>query len=355
MTKIMLLALCALLLLSCSSKKTSVSPEPLGPAFVPASPLDTTLSFVTFNMAVGFDAERMLTQDLSKPRTVLTEGRTLDSQFLASLPAERVRALADSINTSRPDVVGLQEVLYLINRQNSQSVDFLALLLHALDSLGAPVYGVVRQVMNPLPVKVTVDDAQGRDSIDIYFQEGNAILYKQATLTLAAADSTVYFVGIRNLPYLSGTFEILRGAVYARFRTARNTFLNVFNTHLEVESLALVGFPQVSFLMDYIRAKQLSAEAVVLMGDMNDPPDGGRIAAILNGNFTDTYTGPARTCCYEIPDPAILPTRRIDYIFTRGIVAAPSSGVGLNGTFRPYSADFRLSDHAGVAAQVTFH
>ena len=356
MKKHIVLALFVVLWLSCSKDKP-VKPDPIGNTFLPSSSNDISLNFVTFNMAVGFDAEQMLTKDLSNPKVVLTEGRYLYDQIKQSKPRERVRSLADSLAHTVPDIICLQEVLYLVNHQNSDTVDFMKILLSRLDSLGGPHYTMIHQIINPLTIKVTVTDTTKPDSIDIFFNEGNVILYKNDVLTLEAADSLSYFFGIRNLKYLNSSYiSILRGAVYAKFKTDSGTLVNVFNTHLEVESVPLLGMNQAYELRDYISSKSLDKEAVVVMGDFNDQPEGKSVKVIKDQNFIDTYDNKAGfTCCFEFSDVSIQPTQRIDYILAKSIVSINYAFIGLNETFRSDNTDYRISDHAGVFAGLTFH
>jgi endonuclease/exonuclease/phosphatase family metal-dependent hydrolase len=344
--------------LSCSSDKSATAPSPSLPAtFVPASPLDIALTFVSFNMDVGFEPESMVTQNLTDPWVVFTQGKSLYSQLIASRPRERMRALADSLSRLKPDVVCLQEVLYLENRIDSQSFDFLNLLLAGIDLNGGPAYGVVRQTLNPLTIRVAVTDSLGRDSVDIFFEEGNAILYKTGTLSLQAADSITYNFGIKDLKYLDNTtISIRRGALYAALATGNSTVIKVFNTHFEVEGIPFTGMSQAIELDDnFSRRWGLGAEAVVLLGDYNDPPSGARVQLFVGENFTDTYHGGDLTCCYSPTDIAKTPDRRIDYCLARGIVKIDTAGVWLNGTFRADGSDCRLSDHAASLTRLTFH
>lgn len=347
------LVLAAGLWLSCSNDDSAGSNNPVNP-YVPGSPLDTTLTFVTLNMAVGFDAERMLSKDLSVPSNVLTEGKALYDEMQRSRPNARITALADSLARLAPDVIALQEVLYLENRQDSQTVDFLSLLCSAMVQLGAPSYDVVKQVLNPLTINVT--DTAAHDSVDIFFYEGNAVLYKTSALTLLASDSIKYFFGIKNLKYLAGTMEIRRGAVFAKFSTTKGTVLNVFNTHLEVEAIPTVGSSQVMELQNYLGAKAPPAEAAMVLGDFNDAPGGFRVRTLKEQGFTETYNGTeGNTCCFDITNTEIPMTRKIDYIFARNIVKIEESAVRFAGTFAADSSNYRISDHAGVMAGLTFH
>lgn len=357
MTRNGCLIIVGLLLFSCSKEENPVkSDEPRGQAFVAPAAQDTSLSFFSFNMAVGFSAESLILSNLRSPRTVLVEGRALYDELLASRPRERMRVLADSVARLSPDIIGFQEVLYLENRHEGVTLDFLNLFLAALDSLNGPDYAVLRQVMNPIPIKVTVADSDLVDSVDIYFHEGNAILYKSPLLSPTATASMVFFNGIKELPYLTSTLSILRGALYARLATRRNTFIDVYNTHLEVGGLFLdIGYPQAVELVEYINGKSSGDPAIVAMGDFNDAPGGRRLGKFLEARFADSYAGNQPTCCYEFTDPAAQASRRLDYILVKNVVDTSIGAVRLTGTFRTDSVECRISDHAAASAVVTFH
>jgi endonuclease/exonuclease/phosphatase family metal-dependent hydrolase len=335
----------SLFLYSCSNEKPTKQELPASDTLLAPSEFDTTLTFITINMAVGFDAERMLTKDMISSQIVLEEGQFLYDQLKQSKPEERMTALADSIALADPDIVALQEVLYLENRQNGDVVDFLKLLLDRLDTLGISNYTAITHTMNPLDIIVNVTSPIP-DSVDIFFREGNAILYKSNVLSLKNVDSLTYFFGIRNIKFLTTTISILRGAQYAKFLTTKGTVLNVFNTHLEVESVPLLGMNQTYELRDYIRSKGIDNGAVIAMGDFNDIPTGNSVRVIKNEGFLDTYSSSVGvTCCYDLIDTTINATRRIDYIFARNIVQINNATI----------ANYKVSDHAVVLAQLTFH
>jgi endonuclease/exonuclease/phosphatase family metal-dependent hydrolase len=204
-------------------------------------------------------------------------------------------------------------------------------------------------------INLAVTGSTGRDSVNMYFYEGNAILYKNTLLTPVVSDSIKYFAGLKNFRYLGSLLSILRGSEYVKFRTVRNTLLNVFNTHLEVDAIPSVGSGQSLEFRDYIRSKSLGNEAVAVLGDFNDSPTGARVAALLNDNFMDAYNGPAPTCCYDLADTTVAPIRRIDYVLARGIVKVDTADVILRGVFSADTSANRISDHAGVTASLTFH
>ncbi|MBL8028794.1 MAG: endonuclease/exonuclease/phosphatase family protein [Fibrobacteres bacterium] len=350
--KLFFIMLVYLLIQSCSDNKPTQEETPAS-QFLPPSALDTTLSLITINMAVGFDAERMITKDLTKPQLVLEEGLYLYNQLKESMPNQRIKVLSDSIKGTMPDIVALQEVLLLINRHNSDTIDFINTLMKELST----DYAVITQVMNPLDIKVNTSDSIS-DSVNIYFHEGNAIIYKKSALSLITVDSLTYFFGIRNIKYLNTTISILRGAQYAKFSSTKGTFINVFNTHLEVESVPLLGMNQAFQLNDYINYKVSNHEAVVIMGDLNNTANSSTLRVFKNGNFFDTHSDPRElSCCYDIVNIDVPATRRLDYVLARYIVNVNNATVRF---YKPFTnitngLQYRISDHAAVSADLSFH
>jgi len=344
------------LLVSCSndSPVEPVASGPVGLGYVGSSATDTSRTFLTFNMAIGFDVAVLLSQDLTIPETVLVRGKALQAEFHASRPQERVAAIADSIHELSPDVVGLQEVLHMKDLQTGEDIDFLALLLSRLNTLGWPQYAALGHSLNPISLKVTVNNASRHDSLDLTFHEGNAILYR-ANLVLRQADSVVFFSGLRNIRYLDTTISVLRAAQYARLGSNDRPDLHVFNTHLEVDAIPVIGTAQANELIPFLRDNAVSGEPVVLLGDFNNPPTGPIPAKILEVGFLDTYSEAQSdagfTCCFNMADPLVMPTRRIDYIFATNVVTVATSRLALTGAFN--GAPARVSDHAGVLSVLT--
>jgi len=350
---LVVLFLSIFLFLSCStSSRNSLT--------LPITSQDTTLSFLTLNMDVGFEAGNLLTVNLLDSQTVFTQGKLLYQQFLASHALERLQVLADSIVRTAPDVVCLQEVLFFRNLDNAEIVDFVSVLLHDIDSLGGPAYSNLRQHHNAISLRVK--NSVHTDSLNILASEGNAILFKNAALTLLSADSLNYIAEIPPLPLLGALITPQRGVIFARFKTDKQTIINLFTTHLEDGSSALdvIGDAQAVELASFINSKGGSSETQFLAGDFNQTPGGARVTVIKTLGFLDLYDAvnhsDAETCCYNVADTTVPLTEKIDYIFGKNFVSVQSAKVRLNGSFTiPGVGGFRVSDHAGVGASVTFH
>jgi endonuclease/exonuclease/phosphatase family metal-dependent hydrolase len=197
-------------------------------------------------------------------------------------------------------------------------------------------------------------DVGEQDAIDIFFYEGNAILYK-SSLEKVSLDSLVYDFKIP-IKYLDDTIHISRGAIHLKLKSTEGYALNVINTHLETPYF--FAKEQIPDLLDYIGSNIAPAESTVLLGDFNDEPDGEVIRQVLDAGFYDTYdslnTGSGYTYGYSIIDITQSLTNTLDYIFAKNISETAESRVGFAGIVNiGDSLEYRISDHAAVITEFT--
>lgn len=95
----------------------------------------------------------------------------------------------------------------------------------------------------------------------------------------------------------------------------------VFNTHFDHQG-AVARLNSAKLILQKVGSLEESLERVIVMGDLNSEPDSAPIAtfkSILNDSYeiaTKAPYGPPGT--YNRFNTALVPQRRIDYIFTRG-------------------------------------
>jgi hypothetical protein len=290
---------------------------------------------------------------------------------------ERAAALAEKIAADRPHVVGLQEVpIYRIQDPSDAvyggtepaedvALDFLQILIDALDARGAYYVAVAVNRTTDIEVPVAKFDAGGNLTgfMDIRFTDGDAILVR-SDVAYANAVSGIYQYFIP--PELSGLpIPITRGwdAVDA---TVGGITYRVFNTHLEDMS-ADVQVGQAAELLQMIAAE---SKPVVLTGDFNSDaftnptPTYGML---LGAGLSDLWTlanphDPGATCCHvellnEAP-PSY--TKRLDLVLMRGNMTPNGLFVGnLQASLVGEKLSDRtpsglwISDHVGVMALMT--
>jgi endonuclease/exonuclease/phosphatase family metal-dependent hydrolase len=290
---------------------------------------------------------------------------------------ERAAVLADKIAADRPHVIGLQEVpIYRIQDPGDMvaggsipaeavALDFLQILIDALDARGVHYVAVAVHRTTDIEVPVAKLDAQGDPTgfMDIRFTDGDAILVR-SDVPYANAVSGIYQAAIPGGAVGLPT-DITRGwdAVDA---TVGGITYRFFNTHLEDMSVD-VQVGQAAELLGMIGAE---SKPVVLTGDFNSDaftnptPTYGML---LEGGMSDLWSlanprDPGATCCHvELLDEAVPSyTKRLDLILTRGglvrnglfVGNLQASLVGEKLSDRTPSGLW-ISDHVGVMALMT--
>jgi endonuclease/exonuclease/phosphatase family metal-dependent hydrolase len=267
--------------------------------------------------------------------------------------------VADEIAAQRPDVVGLQEAALWQIRTPAGEVtyDFVALILDALAARGLDYRVAVSQTNFDSDVQLAGAGLPAR------FADRDVVLVNAAesVSALRVLDTgAAHFTSQLIFPTLLGPVDFARGYVYVDVKSWGKTWRFV-NTHFE----AYPGFGTVPHDYTSDQARELlatlpTALPTVVAGDLNSTRDNPLLqgAAVLvdEGGFTDAWRQlhpgePGYTCCRNGQLSGGTLTQRIDYVMTRGDVAATSAGlVGV----QP-SAELPPrwpSDHAGVVAGV---
>jgi endonuclease/exonuclease/phosphatase family metal-dependent hydrolase len=267
----------------------------------------------------------------------------------------RAAAIADEIATTRPHVVGLQEVsridLTLPPLGVNIHQNFLSTLLDELEARGldyAPVAEVKNIEAAPFPGVSLVD-------FDV-------LLVDQSRVTVGPTTAKNFEV---NVGEVAPGVTLRRGWVAARV-TIDGTELTLASTHLEsgsVPGLAELRAAQAQELVGSLDP----ATPAVLMGDLNDAPGSPMYRVLVGAGFIDVWRAlrpgvVGNTCCHlddlsnKLPDLS----QRIDYIFARGLERSHAGLIGKVERLGEVPAD-RLagpigkiwpSDHAGLAAEV---
>ncbi len=324
--------------------------------------VDTTqpLTVMTYNVYVGSNTEDLLSVD--SLLEVPTEVANIYNNTIASDFPARATAIAGSIKTHQPHIIGLQEISE-IHRQSPGDfitggtipadeviLDFLQILMDALQAEGLN-YQVAAKVKNfdvemPMLTETGLDDVRLTD-YDVILARHD-VETTDATAANYNAALTVEMFGL----------DVLRG--YAAVdATVNGTAYRFVNTHLEfVSKDARIG--QTQELIDSLADETLP---IILLGDFNTPaPDGTAYQMLIESEYTDVWQtdteGPGYTCCQDknIRNENSALYERVDLIFVcnhQGEASAITKTLG-------DKAEDRLpnglwpSDHAGVVAQITF-
>jgi endonuclease/exonuclease/phosphatase family metal-dependent hydrolase len=274
---------------------------------------------------------------------------------------ERAQVLAAEIADERPDLVALQEAtLYRtdtppdgpVTPAETVTLDFLELLLDALDQQGRPYYvvGTLTGTDAELPAGFPpTRDIRLTDRIAVLSRVGPPHKLRLSNVR------TGTFAAKLVVPTAAGPLALPRGwvSVDAELRNGRQ--FRFVATHLE----AFHPGVQVAQGAELLAGPAATNLPVVLAGDLNSRADGlgtPTYANLLAGSFEDAWTsageGPGLTCCHP---PNLLGSspfdKRIDFVLTRGLTAVKAEVVGEAEDDRTASGLWP-SDHAGVVARL---
>ena len=318
------------------------------------------LTVMTYNVYVGSSAEPLLS--VENVLQVPIEVANMYNNVIASDFPGRAGAIAKSIKTYQPHLVGLQEIS-LIRRQSPGDriaggtvpaeevvMDFLQILMDALQAEGLD-YQIAAQIQNidiemPMFTDTGIVDVRLTD-FDVLLARSDVSI-SRATSENYANSLTIEMLGL----------EIQRGYT-AVDATVSGVTYRVVNTHLEAfaEGNRVV---QTQELVDILSDETLP---VILLGDFNTrAPDGTAYQILLSAGYVDIWQmdseGTGNTCCQdddllnEVSDHSV----RIDQIFVRNLELPASvltHTVGDTPSER-LSSGLWPSDHAGVIAHLAF-
>ncbi|MFQ5530478.1 MAG: endonuclease/exonuclease/phosphatase family protein, partial [Gemmatimonadota bacterium] len=282
----------------------------------------TSLTVMTRNMYVGTDTDRVV--ETADPNQIPFVVGELWQLYLANDYQERAEGMAREIASSRPHVVGLQEVTlfreqnpadFQLNAQDTV-IDFVPVLLEALEQLGEH-YELVAQIQTTdveLP-RLNPDFSLS----DIRFTDFDAMLVRSdvGVSNIATAQYAAFVPGPFGL-------TILRGWVAADLTVGDQTY-RVLNTHLEPAETG-DGFFQGLQAEELIALLAGETRPTVLLGDLNTVAGtGDTYIDLIADGFVDTWDlrvgpfDPGFTCCHDVDlsTDAVPLHKRIDHVMVR--------------------------------------
>lgn len=329
-----------------------IAPEMARPAVEP-------LTLMTYNVYMGSSTVSVLS--VENLLQVPTEVANVYNTFMASDFPGRATAIAKSIKTHRPHLIGLQE-MSLIRQQipgdriaggsvpaEAVIMDFRVVLLKALKAEGLD-YRIAAEIEN---VDVEMPMFTDAGIVDVRLTDYDVILARRDVQTSDPMNAN--FSSALKIENLG--LEVTRGYTSVAATVAGVTYRFV-NTHLEAFSES-DRVAQTHELIDSLSDETLP---IILLGDFNTPaPDGKAYQLLIDAGYVDTWQADAlgKTCCQEsnIRNAESLHQERIDLIFVCN--AETDLSVLMTQTLGDTPAD-RLasglwpSDHAGVVAVVVF-
>ena len=352
--KIMLLLFGILLSLSgCERISDTILPDD---STLEAEPLIV----MTYNVYVGSSAEPLLA--VENPLQAPQEVANMYNNVIASDFPGRAAAIAKSIKTSQPHLIGLQEISLIRRQSPGDSItnrtpdaeevvlDYLQILRDALQAEGLS-YEVAGKVENidvemPMFTDTGLEDVRLTD-YDVILSRSDVMVSRPMSMNYT-----------HKLTIETLALEIERGYI-AIDATISGVTYRVVNTHLEA-FVPESRIPQTQELVDILSQETLP---IILLGDFNTPaPDGTAYQILLSAGYVDVWQmdskGTGNTCCQdadilnEVSDHSV----RIDQIFVRNLelpTSVMTHTVGDKPSDRLPSGLWP-SDHAGVVAHFTF-
>lgn len=308
------------------------------------------LRVATYNLYLGTDLSLLLGD--RSPDELSVNRAEVQRQLVATAFPERVQALAGALagDGARPDLVGLQEVCTW-EADGRPLWDFAELLLQALEERGVPYEQVATQPSFHGQGEVLVD---GR-STTLRLSGSNTILRRRDSRVRVEATRSGLFPTALRLPLEGVEISIDRGWCEARCTVdgQPGSAFRFVATHTEAYEAGSRGQQRDELLA-------LLAEepgAIVVVGDLNAEPQEVGMPA----DFVDAWTaagraseGPdAATCCQagDLANPDSGLTKRIDYVFVRGLEPVDAWHIGVDPAART-AGGLWPSDHAGVVAEL---
>ena len=337
----------------------------------PDTPETEPLTVMTYNVYLGASAVAVLSVDnfLQVPEEV---ANMYDNIMASDFPS-RAAAIAKSIKTYQPHLIGLQEVALIRRQSPGDSIaggtvlaeevvlDFLQILMAALQAEGLN-YNIAIQVDNidvemPMFTDTGIDDARLTD-YDVILARSDVEISRPMRGNYENA-LTIEMLGL----------AMKRGYV-AVDATVSGVTYRVVNTHLEPFSVE-ARIAQIQELVDVLSNETLP---ILLLGDFNffgdaypldfkiDATQTSGYQNLRSAGYVDTWQldaeGSGHTCCQDadLLNEMSQLSIRIDMIFLRNLqlpTAVVTRTVGDKPSDR-LSSRLWPSDHAGVVAQIAF-
>ncbi|ESP86886.1 endonuclease/exonuclease/phosphatase family protein [Candidatus Halobonum tyrrellensis] len=325
---------------------------------------DPAVTLATRNLYLGADLFRLFAEREGSPAAVIG---SLLRQVDASAVERRMDAIAGTLASTRPDVVGVQEAALIRTDESSDGrdvddpdattvrYDFLELLREGLSARGAAYDVAVVSETTDAEFPALVDD----ERVDVRLTDRDAVLVRRG-VTEVTDTRTATFDTALTVPVGDG-FTLTRGYAAVDLRV-RGRDLTAASTHLEPAD------PAVRTAQARQLRSAVSSSPAAVLGDLNDGPadptqgtDPGAYEVLAEA-FDDAHAASRPdgavepTCCFPPSlrdgDPETALTGRYDVVLSRGLRPTAARRVGVDPDAR-VDADGDLlwpSDHAGVVA-----
>ena len=316
-------------------------------------------TLMTWNIYQGADLSPLF--NATTPSEFVTAVGSAYNRFQATNFGERADSIADKIQETRPDLIGLQEVILLRTQippdgpatpATNITSDYLQILIDTLEERGLIYEPIV--VQNGTDIEVPGLISTGL--VDIRLTDRDVILARanNKDFTLSNIQGAQFAA---KLPLTSpfGPISIPHSWVSVDVTFDKGDKARIVSTHLEPLSPIIQGL-QADELLNGPGNTHLP---VVFIGDFNSNADGTgtpTYTKLIDAGFIDAWTikgkGNGFTCCQadDLLNKDSSLTERTDFVMFRGDFKVKNIGLVGNSQNDRTISGLWPSDHAGIVA-----
>jgi Endonuclease/Exonuclease/phosphatase family len=323
----------------------------------------SSLTLLTWNIYQGVDLSPLF--NATTPSEFVTAVGSAYNRVQATNFVERADSIADEIQKTRPDLIGLQEVILLRTQIPSDgpatpatniSLDYLKILVNMLAERGL--------IYEPVVVQNGTDiEAPGLIStglVDIRLTDRDVILARADRDFTLSNFNGAQFAAKLPLTTPFGPISIPRSWVSVDITFDNGDKARVVSTHLEPLSPVIQGL-QADELLNGPSNTHLP---VALIGDFNSNADetgSSTYTKLKNADFIDAWSlkgkGPGFTCCQadDLLNQNSSLTERVDLVMFRDNFEVKNIEIVGNSQKDRTISGLWPSDHAGIVASLNLN
>jgi endonuclease/exonuclease/phosphatase family metal-dependent hydrolase len=319
----------------------------------------SSLTLMTWNIYQGTDLSPLF--NATTPSEFVSAVGSAYNRLQATAFGERADSLADEIQKTRPDLIGLQEVILLRTQIPSDgpatpatniSLDYLQILIDTLAERGLNYEPIVVQNGSDIEVPGLISTGL----VDIRLTDRDVILARADNRDFTLSNTNgAQFAAKLPLTTPFGPISIPRSWVSVDVTFDKGEKARIVSTHLEPLSPIIQGL-QADELLNGPGKTHLP---VVFIGDFNSNADGTgtqTYTKLKNEGFIDAWTikgkGIGFTCCQadDLLNQDSSLTKRTDLVMFRGDFKVKNIGLVGNSPNDRTISGLWPSDHAGIVA-----
>ena len=316
-------------------------------------------TLMTWNIYQGADLSPLF--NATTPSEFVTAVGSAYNRFQATNIGERADSIADKIQETRPDLIGLQEVILLrtqipsdgpVTPANNITLDYLQILIDTIAERGLIYEPIV--VQNGTDIEVPGLISTGL--VHIRLTDRDVILARANNKDFTLSNiQGAQFAAKLPLTTPFGPISIPRSWVSVDVTFDKENKARIVSTHLEPLSPIIQGL-QVDELLNGTGSTHLP---VVFIGDFNANADGigtPTYTKLIDAGFIDAWTikgkGNGFTCCQadDLLNNDSSLTDRTDLIMFQGDFKIKNIGLVGNSQNDRTISGLWPSDHAGIVA-----